>query len=90
MISEEILKRLESLEGDDKLAVGKALSDFKAGFQKLFNTIIDGGLTHDEMLQVAETQLDEVYDEFMGAGEIFHGENPDTDDLFGRSVEFPD
>lgn len=71
MISEEVMKRLEALEGADRLAVGKALTDLKEGFKKLFNTVLEKDLTHDEMLEIAKTQLDLVYAEFMRGGETF-------------------
>lgn len=65
MYNEEIIKKLESLQGADRDEIGRALSDLRSGFQKIFNLIMDSELSHDEILQIAEMQLDDVYGNFL-------------------------
>lgn len=58
-------------------------------FRIIFNEVLEDELTHDEILALAEFELDGVYEELANIGEPFHGENIEDDPL-GRSVELPE
>lgn len=95
MISERTLQRLEELK--DNEGINRALVALQDGFKRLFYEVLADEFTHDEILEIAEVQLDIVYDEFgtkasipVEVGETYHPvENPYEDWDIGRSPEFP-
>lgn len=64
--------------------VSEGLLLLKEGFQKIFRTILEVELNHDEIMALAEFELDDIYQDFAETGETFHAENPEFDDPFGE------
>lgn len=90
MLDEEAVKSARA-KARHSSRIATELASIHDSFKRIFNEILEVELTYDEILALAEFELQAVYDQFAdgGIGEPFHGEDPEYDDPFGRSPEFP-